>query len=319
MDKRIIKRLYRKMMRIRMIEEAIAEEYHKQEMRCPTHLYIGQEAIAAGVSENLKKSDVVFSTHRSHGHYIAKGGNIKRMIAEIYGKETGCCGGIGGSQHLIDLSVNYYGSTPIVGETIPVAAGVALSMQMRGEKAISVVYFGEAATEEGVFAESLNFAALKKLPVLFVCENNLYSVNTHISLRQPKKKITDIARANMMKSYSGDGNDVSAVYGLVKKAVRWVRRGRGPAFLEFFTYRQREHCGVNMEPEGFRPKQEFEYWERKSAIKRISRYVLQNHIMTEEEMNRLKKSISKEIEEALEFGRKSPYPRERLTERMVYA
>jgi len=169
---------YRRMLRIRMVEEAIADRYAEQEMRCPVHLSIGQEAIAVGVCSALEFRDYVMSTHRGHAHYLAKGGDLKALLAEIYGRATGCASGKGGSMHLVDLSVNMLGTTPIVGSTLPVAVGTAFATRMRHQDNITVVFFGEGATEEGVFAESINFAALKRLPVIFVCENNLYSVYT---------------------------------------------------------------------------------------------------------------------------------------------
>lgn len=181
--------LYFQILRIRRIEEAIAECYKEQEMRCPVHLSIGQEAIAAGVCALLKKTDIVFSNHRSHGHYLAKGGSLPAMIAEIYGKETGCSKGRGGSQHLIDMSAGFWGSTPIVASTVPLSVGSAFYSKLKEDKKVTVVFFGDAAMEEGVLHESLNFASLHKLPIFFVCENNLYSISTHISARQPDRKI----------------------------------------------------------------------------------------------------------------------------------
>ena len=240
MNSKRLKKLFNEMLRIRMVEEEIARRYSEQEMRCPTHLYIGQEAIASGVSMNLTLSDKVVSNHRSHGHYLAKGGSLKRMIAEIYGKSTGCSRGRGGSQHLIDLSVNFCGAIPIVGETIPLAVGMAWAAKMKGKNSIAVAFFGDAAVEEGVLYESLNFAALKKLPVLFVCENNLYSILTPMSERQPDREIYSFARSFNIPANKGDGNDVMAVDKLANGAVQHIRAGKGPGFFEFVTYPQKE-------------------------------------------------------------------------------
>src|SRR3989338_9607744 len=189
MSSKILLSLYRKLLLIRQTEEKIAEKYQEREMRCPVHLSIGQEAVAVGVCDNLKKEDIVYSNHRCHAHYLAKGGNLNRMIAEIYGKETGCAKGRGGSMHLIDLAAGFGGATPIVGNSVPIAVGAAFSNKLKGDKNIAVVFLGDGSTEEGVFHESLNFAILKKLPVLFVCENNLFSVYTNLSERQPKRQI----------------------------------------------------------------------------------------------------------------------------------
>ena len=179
--------IYALMKKIRMTEERIAEEYPKGEIRCPTHLSIGQEAPAAMVSLATRKSDFAVSTHRSHAHYIGKGGNLERMICELYGKENGCSKGKGGSMHLIDTEVGFMGSSAIVGNSIPIGTGISLSLKLNGSNAITIVYLGEAATEEGVFYESINFAALEKLKVLFVCENNKYSVYSPLSVRQPER------------------------------------------------------------------------------------------------------------------------------------
>ena len=181
----IARQLYYQMLRIRMVEEAIADLYAQQDMRCPIHLCIGQEAVAVGVCAALAADDYVLSGHRSHGHYLAKGGNLPAMLAEFYGKVTGCCQGKGGSMHLVDLAAGFLGAVPIVGSTMPIAVGTALASVMRGESRVTAVFFGEGATEEGVFHESLNFAALQKLPVVFVCENNLYSVYSPLAVRQP--------------------------------------------------------------------------------------------------------------------------------------
>ena len=184
-----------------MVEEKIVELYPQQEMRCPVHLSIGQEAVSVGVCANLTREDIVFSNHRSHGHYLAKGGNLKAMVHEIYGKSTGCCFGRGGSMHLLDLSINFFGSTPIVGGTIPIAVGASLASKMQQKNNITTIFHGDGAVEEGVFHESLNFASLKKLPVLFVCENNLYSVYTPLSERQPNREIYKLVEAHDIKAY----------------------------------------------------------------------------------------------------------------------
>ncbi len=209
------------MKRIRAVEETIAARYREGKMRCPTHLCTGQEAVSAGVGALLRPDDFAVSTHRAHGHYLGKGGDLKAMLAEIYGKATGCSSGKGGSMHLIDESVHFMGSTSIVGGTIPVGTGLGFSIWLHGTDQVSCVFLGDGAGEEGVFYESLNFAALKKLPVLYVCENNLYSVYSPLGVRQPEgRRIHEMARSIGVRSDSGDGNDVAEVYDKARRAIR---------------------------------------------------------------------------------------------------
>lgn len=320
MGRSLFKKLFYQLLRIRLVEEKIAEEYAKQEMRCPVHFCIGHEAIPVGVCANLKKEDFVFSNHRSHGHYLAHGGKLAEMIAEIYGKKTGCSRGRGGSQHLIDLSVNFLGATPIVGGTIPVATGCAFASCLKKEKAVTAVFFGDAATEEGIFHESINFAALKKLPVLFVCENNFYSIFTHIRDRQPKRAIASFVAAYGIFSVKEDGNDVVKVYKAAKKALAHIRKGLGPAFLEFTTYRFREHCGPNYETVGIsRPMDELAEWKKRDPVKQMEKKLLSGGKLDSKEIEKMKKEITREIDRAFAFAKKSPYLEEEPDERQVYA
>ncbi|SVC72066.1 uncharacterized protein METZ01_LOCUS324920, partial [marine metagenome] len=266
-----LSKLQASMLRIRLVEESIANKYSEQKMRCPTHLSIGQEAIAVGVCSNLTNEDQVLSTHRAHAHYLAKGGCLNSMLAEIYGKVTGCSKGMGGSMHLIDKSVGFMGSTAIVGNTIPVAVGSALAMKIQEKKSISCVFFGDGATEEGVFYESINFAIIHNLPVLFICENNLYSVYSGLEVRQPKgRKIFEMVRAFGIESSHGDGNNVQQVSDYVELARDKILSGNGPQFLEFDTYRWREHCGPNYDNDiGYREEEEFLEWKKKDPLKDI--------------------------------------------------
>ena len=262
MDKTKRVELWRDMLRIRMVEEAIAEHYPEQEMRCPVHLSIGQEAAAVGVCAALQRKDWVFSGHRSHAHYLAKGGDLKRMIAEIYGKATGCCGGKGGSMHLTDQAAGFIGATPIVGSTVPIAVGAALTSQLHEEGRLVVIFLGDGAMEAGVVHESLNFAVLKNLPVLFACENNLYSVYSPLEVRQPpQRSLSQLAAGHGIQTMLVDGNDVCAVFEASSKACQSIRSGNGPIFLEMPTYRWREHCGPNYDNDiGYRTEEEFESW-----------------------------------------------------------
>lgn len=309
------------MLRIRMVEEKIAELYPEQEMRCPVHLCIGQEAVAVGVCANLSRDDYVFSGHRSHGHYLAKGGDLKKMMAELYGKKTGCSKGKGGSMHLVELSAGFLGATPIVGSTIPIAVGAAFGTMMRGEHRVTAVFFGEAAIEEGVFHESVNFAVLKKLPVIFVCENNLYSVYSPLSVRQPDcRQIFKLARGHGAVSYQGDGNDIFKVYGLTESAVRRARQGGGPTFLEFKTYRWREHCGPNYDNDlGYRTDVEFQKWKKHCPIERLKKRLIKENIFNPHDIEAMSAKIRLEMEKAVAFAKKSPFPEEPLLTEDIYA
>lgn len=319
--KETYKLMYEMMLRIRMVEEKIADLYPEQEMRCPVHLCIGQEAVAVGVCANLTGDDYVLSGHRSHGHYLAKGGDLRAMMAELYGKVTGCSQGKGGSMHLVALSAGFLGATPIVGSTIPIAVGAAFGSVMRGERRVMVVFFGDAAVEEGVFHESINFAALKRLPVVFVCENNLYSVYSPLSVRQPEgREIFRLAKGHGMESYQGDGNDVIEVYKLAEQAVRKARDGGGPTFLEFKTYRWREHCGPNYDNQlGYRTESEFQEWKQRCPIERLKERLLGDSVLCNQDIEGMIRNLEAEIEDAVVFAKESPFPAERLLLEHVYA
>jgi pyruvate dehydrogenase E1 component alpha subunit len=312
---------YREMLRIRMVEEKIGELYPEQKMRCPVHLCIGQEAVAVGVCANLSCEDYVMSGHRAHGHYLAKGGDLSAMMAELYGKASGCSRGIGGSMHLVDLAAGFLGSAPIVAATIPIAVGAAFGTVMRGESWVTVVFFGEAATEEGVFHESLNFAALKQLPVVFVCENNLYSVYSPLSVRQPANRdIMRLTAGHAVESHRGDGNDVGEVCRLARRAVQKARDGEGPSFLEFQTYRWREHCGPNYDNDlGYRTEIEFLEWKARCPIARLKEQLFSNGLLTQEEHCRMVSSLNAEIDKAVRFAEESPVPDEELLAACVFA
>ena len=292
------------MLRIRLVEESIANKYSEQKMRCPTHLSIGQEAIAVGVCSNLTNEDQVLSTHRAHAHYLAKGGCLNSMLAEIYGKVTGCSKGMGGSMHLIDKSVGFMGSTAIVGNTIPVAVGLALEKKLTRKKSIACVFFGDGATEEGAFYESVNFAIIHSLPILFICENNLYSVYSGLEVRQPMdRKIYKMVRAMGISAQHGNGNDVEEVARKVKHAKTMILKSGGPQFLEFDTYRWREHCGPNFDNNiGYREESEFLKWKKKDPLKNFYSENSQKYI------DRKIDTISQEIDDAHQFADDSKFP-----------
>lgn len=297
------------MLRIRRIEEALADRYVEQEMRCPMHLCIGQEAIAVGVCAALAVNDVVFGNHRAHGHYLAKGGSLNALVAELYGRSTGCCGGRGGSMHLIDLDAGFLGSTPIVGGTVPLAVGAAWAATLKNENRISVVFFGDGCFEEGVVHESLNFAALHRLPIIFVCENNEYSVYTRLSERQPQRPIYRLAEAHGMASYTGDGNDVEAVRTIAITAIDLARQGNGPQFIELHTYRWREHCGPNFDDDlNYRCAAEIEHGLNDCPIARFAAKLKQSIPDIDAEVERLEAEIREEIALAFDFALASPRP-----------
>lgn len=320
-DLSIESRLLFEMLRIRLIEEGIATLYAEQEMRCPVHLCIGQEAIAVGVSAALSRRDYVMSGHRSHGHYLAQGGDLKAMMAEIYGRATGCSSGNGGSMHLTDLSVGFLGATPIVASTIPILTGTAFSSQYRGEDRVSVSYFGEAATEEGVFCESLNFAALHQLPVVYVCENNRFSVYSPLEVRQPPSRdLCAIARAHGVESLAGDGNDIGLVHELAQIAVNRARSKAGPTLLYFDTYRWREHCGPNYDHElPYRTRTEFDDWQTRCPIEQYRSRLFAKGILTADQFDRWQQEIRDEFAAAVAFAKSSPFPDSHRLSADVYA
>ena len=297
-------KLFESMLRIRLVEESIANKYSEQKMRCPTHLSIGQEAIAVGVCANLTSQDQVLSTHRAHAHYLAKGGCLNSMMAEIYGKASGCSKGMGGSMHLIDTSVGFMGSTAIVGNTIPVAVGLALEKKLTRKKSIACVFFGDGATEEGAFYESVNFAIIHSLPILFICENNLYSVYSGLEVRQPvDRKIYKMVSALGISAQHGNANDVEEVARKVKHAKTMILKSGGPQFLEFDTYRWREHCGPNFDNNiGYREESEFLKWKKKDPLKNFYSENSQKYI------DRKIDTISREIDDAHQFADDSKFP-----------
>ena len=303
-------KLLRQMKRIRLVEEAIATRYPEGKMRCPTHLSIGQEAVAAAVGMALREDDLAVSGHRAHAHYLGKGGSLRAMIAEIYGKVTGCARGKGGSMHLIDESVGFMGSTAIVGGTVPVGVGLGMGLKAQSGDRVSCVFLGDAVAEAGVFLESLNFAALKKLPVLFVCENNLYSVYSPLSVRQPAgRKISDLAAAIGVPAIQGNGNDAQAVYDGAEQALRKIRSGSGPQFMELATYRWREHCGPNYDNDiGYRSEAEFLDWKAKDPIAAFQNRLLDFDVLTREAIEHMEAALQLEVADAFDFAESSPFP-----------
>ena len=301
--------LCRMMLLIRRTEEKIGELYPQHEMKCAVHLSIGQEASAVGVCAAMRRDDVIYSTHRCHAHYLAKGGNLNRMVAELYGKAAGCCRGKGGSMHLADPEVGMMGSSAIVGGSIPLAVGSALALSIQGSDRVAVVFFGDAGAEQGSFTECLSFASLKKLPVIFVCENNLYATHTHISARQPEDNIYQRGEPYGVPGTQIDGNDVLAVYEAASQAVERCRRGKGPSLLECRTYRWRGHVGPEYDYDlGYRSKQELEEWMRRCPITTYERTLVGAGICSQSDLDLLRGEVDKEVARAVSFAKSSPEP-----------
>lgn len=312
--------LLKGMLRIRHVEEAIAERYAEQEMRCPMHLCIGQEAIAVGICAALGINDKVFSNHRAHGHYLAKGGSLNAMVAELYGRASGCCGGRGGSMHLIDLDAGFIGATPIVGGTVPLAVGAAWASALRQDGTVSVIFFGDGCFEEGVVHESMNFAALHKLPVLFVCENNDFSVYTPRSHRQPERPIFPIAAAHGLSTQMGDGNDIDDVLGLARRSIADARAGQGPQFLELRTYRWREHCGPDFDNHlNYRSEKDVAEGMQDCPIDRYKLRLHQQGMDVNALVTRIENEIRHEIDQAFAFSDASPNPTPAAGREKIYA
>ena len=291
---------------IRFTEEEIAKKYLEQEMRCPIHLSIGQEIPSAALNLVLKKNDHAISYHRAHAHYLAKGCSLKKMIAEIYGKKTGCSGGIGGSMHLVDKTKNFIGSTAIVSSSIPVGAGFAYSLKNKKERVC--IYIGDASCEECVFFETLNFVILKKLPVIFFCENNKYSVYSNLSVRQPKnRKLYKLAAAFGIKSHNFSSKNPIDLY---KKLKKVLDNNYEPVFIEVSTYRHLEHCGPNNDDSlNYRPIKEVNHWLKNDPLILLENYIIKNRYLNLIEIEKIKIKIKKEIKEAFKFATKSQAPK----------
>ena len=312
--------MLRDLIRIRQFEDRVADLLDTDDINCPTHLYTGQEAIAVGVCEALSINDYIWGTHRSHGHYLAKGGNMDTMMAELYGKETGCSHGRGGSMHLLAKEVGILGTVPMVGATIPMAVGSALVSSIKKAQKVSVAFFGDGATEEGVFHEALNFASLKKLPVIFVCENNLYSSHLRIEDRRSQNNIYKSAEAHGMEGITVDGNNTLDVYQKAAEAVTKARSGLGPTLIECKTYRWRGHVGPSWDLDvNIREKEELDHWMEKDPIEILSKEMIQTNEITPQDLDAIKQAVASEIESSVEFARKSPFPDVKELSKNVYS
>lgn len=317
-NSKIALELFKQVLRIRIIEERIAHIYPGEEMRTPTHFSIGEEAVSVGICAALRKNDWVFNTHRCHAGYLAKGGDLRKMMAELFGRSTGACKGKSGSAHLSSPQHKMY-AAPILGAMIPVAVGAALSISMDNKKDITVTFLGDAACEEGVFAESINFAVLKKLPIFFVCENNFYCTHTHIRYRQPSIPIYKRIGGLGIKACKVDGMNVLGVYKTAKNIVETIRKGKGPYFMECSTYRYLEHVGPNYDfYNPYRSRTEVESWIKKCPVRQMRRLLLKNKVITEKNIALIEKQINNEIDNAIEYARRSPWPKAKDLLRDVY-
>jgi TPP-dependent pyruvate/acetoin dehydrogenase alpha subunit len=302
--------LLRDMVRIRRIEETLAELYPAQEMRTPTHFSIGQEAVAVGVCAALRRTDVVYSGHRCHAHYLAKGGALHGMVAELYGRESGCARGRGGSVHLNDPDAGVIASSAILGQTMAVAVGTALAFRMDRRDDVAVSFFGDGTVEEGIFHETLNFAVMRRAPVLFVCENNGFSTHTRLEVRQPTAVPIHLRGASYgMPSRLVDGNDVFAVREAAREAVAHCRRGAGPFFLECTTYRWREHVGPLWDyDKGYRTKAEVDSWIARCPIRRASERLMAEGVCAPDRVAAFERESQSEIDAAVTEARTAPFP-----------
>ncbi|MGD8544278.1 MAG: pyruvate dehydrogenase (acetyl-transferring) E1 component subunit alpha [Candidatus Bathyarchaeota archaeon] len=298
--------LYRKMLEIRYFEEKVYDLYGQNLVPGTIHLYAGQEAVAVGVCANLREDDYITSTHRGHGHCIAKGAQLNRVMAEILGKKTGYCKGKGGSMHIADFSVGMLGATAVVGAGLPIAAGAGLSIKLKKTDQVVACFFGDGASNQGTFHEAINMASIWNLPVLFVCENNLYAMGTHQTRVMAIENIADRASAYGIPGVAVDGNDVLAVYDAAHEAVDRARKGEGSTLIECKTYRHKGHS--RFDPATYRPKEEVEEWMKRDPIAQFKTRFLEMKTLTEGEANKIEQEVATAIEDAVKFATESPQP-----------
>lgn len=317
LPKEKLAQMYRKMLEIRRFEEKVFELYGQNLVPGTIHLYAGEEAVAVGVCSSLRNDDYITSTHRGHGHCIAKGAELKRTMAEILGKKTGYCKGKGGSMHIADFNVGMLGATAVVGAGLPIAVGAGLSAKLRKTDQVVACFFGEGASNQGTFHESINMASAWSLPVIFVCENNLYAMGTHQSRIMNVENIADRAVAYGIPGVMVDGNDVLAVFEASQKAVDRARGGGGPTLIECKTYRHKGHSRVD--PAKYRPKEEVEQWLARDPLKQFKGVLLQNSGFSQSEVQEIEEKVAADIEDAVKFAVQSPYPAPEEALEDVYA
>ncbi len=295
-----------KMMLIRGFEEKVEELFSLNLIHGSTHLYIGQEATAVGACKALNKDDYITSTHRGHGHCIAKGGDVKYMMAELLGRKTGYCKGKGGSMHIVDIDIGILGANGVVGGGIPIATGTGLSIKMRGTKQVVICFFGDGAVNQGSFHESLNLASIWNLPVIYIIENNLYGMSMAVSKAVKIERLADRAKAYNIPGIVMDGNDVINVYDTVSEAVEKVRNGEGPILIESLTYRWRGHS--RSDARAYRTREEEAEWREKCPIKRFKERLIAEGLLTEEGFRELQMKVDEDLNSAVEFAKASPFP-----------
>ena len=300
--KEMARSMYASMYRIRRFEEEVFEFYKRGLMPGLAHLYIGEEAIAVGACAAIRPDDFIGSTHRGHGHLVARGADTKRMMAEILGKETGYCHGKGGSMHIMDMDLGILGANGIVGGGIPIATGAGYSCKYRGTDQVVLCFFGDGASNEGTFHESINMAAAWDLPVVYIIENNLYGITVSVDRVTKEHDLAKRAVGYGIDGYTIDGNDVEVVYDTVSKAVSKARKGGGPSIVECKTYRQHGHNGGD--PGTYRPAGELEYWKNRDPLKLFR----ERGLLTQEELSQLEQQVDEEIKQACQFAVDSPYP-----------
>ncbi len=302
-DPETLVRVYRSLRLIRRTEEEIARLYPSDKIKSPVHLSIGQESVSVGVCDVLDAGDVISATYRGHAAYLAKGGDLNRMMAELYGKVSGCAAGKAGSMHLVDMAAGVMGMSAVVGTTIPIAAGYGFALQSEGKGRMVVSFFGDGATEEGVFSETLNFASLHKLPVLFVCENNGYAIHSPIENRWATERLSERVRTYGIPTTELAEDDVFAIRGVAEKAVNDIRNGKGPQFMECKTYRWREHVGPAEDyDDGYRTRAELETWLANDQVAAVGK------MLEDAERTAIDEDVDKRISEAVDFAEQSPWP-----------
>jgi pyruvate dehydrogenase E1 component alpha subunit len=310
----------RSMLLIRVAEEKIGDMVTAGKVKCPCHLAIGQEAVAVGVATGLRKSDRVFGAHRSHSHYLSQDGDVEKLFAEVLGKVTGCSKGMGGSMHLYDQQNGFYGSVPIVAATVSLAVGAGLAAQKDKKGDVGVSYFGDGAAEEGSVHESMNLASVFKLPVLFVCENNLFSSHLHIDLRQPSNSVARYAAAHGIPYEVVDGNDVIAVTKDAARLLERSRKGGGPGFIEAVTYRWRGHVGPREDQDvGVKRKEDLALWKRKDPIRRLCDGLIASGALSAAQWEKIKQDVNQTVETAWANAERAPFPEANALLDLVYS
>ena len=306
-DKKFLGNLYSTMLRIREFEDQVLEFYKYGKMPGLAHLYIGEEAVATGACATLKKNDFAGSTHRGHGHLIAQGADTKRMMAEILGKKDGYCKGKGGSMHIVDMSKGILGANGIVGAGIPIATGAAYMSKIKNTGQVTLSFFGDSASNQGTFHESLNMASAWKLPIVYIIENNLYGISVGIDRVTNVKDLSVRAVAYGIDGFTIDGNDVLQVYETVKKAVDKAREGGGPTIIECKTYRWKGHHAGDPATQ-YRTREEEASWKERCPIDCFRSYLVDNSFLTEKDVVKIEAAVKLEIKEAADFAQNSPYP-----------